>query len=435
VFAAGCAVFVPLGLWPVAASWVNPNFLVADDRSDEESISHCECNGDVSLVEYAVTMLVVVIVALHIHTAALGTLIMARFRFRLLVMALFLASLQSALATTMWYVNGVSGNDKNNCTSPQTACKTIVHAIALAGPGDSITVAPAIYHENLTINISLSIIGSGARSTIIDGGGIAGVVAIFGAANVIVSKVTIRNGFAIYGAGVFNEGELTINASAVVNNKAGNGTNGAGGGIYNSGTLRLNASTVNGNSVIGRNAYGGGIFSSSNVATVSLNNSTISGNSSAGTGGGIESYCCLATINNSTIVGNNASGSGGGGIYIVNTGRIQNSILANNGPAGNCYGSVVSDGYNLSSDDTCHFSGSGDLNNVEPELGSLRNNGGPTNTMAELLGSPTVDGGNPNGCTDDKGRPLTRDQRGEPRPGKYKKDKRCDMGACERQTD
>jgi hypothetical protein len=55
---------------------------------------------------------------------------------------------------------------------PTTACKTIKHAISLASSGDTIMVAAATYTENLTIGISLKVIGSGARTTIVDGGGV-----------------------------------------------------------------------------------------------------------------------------------------------------------------------------------------------------------------------------------------------------------------------
>ena len=46
----------------------------------------------------------------------------------LLLLAVTLCS--AALANTTWYVDGVHGNDNNNCKSPQTACKTIGHAIS-----------------------------------------------------------------------------------------------------------------------------------------------------------------------------------------------------------------------------------------------------------------------------------------------------------------
>ena len=50
-----------------------------------------------------------------------------------------------------------------------------------------------------------------------------------------------------------------------------------------------------------------------------------------------------------------------------------------------------------------------------------------------LLGSPAIDAGNPNGCTDGNGNLLKTDQRGYPRPDKQSG--RCDIGAFERQKD
>jgi hypothetical protein len=95
---------------------------------------------------------------------------------------------------------------------------------------------------------------------------------------------------------------------------------------------------------------------------------------------------------------------------------------------------MTSKGYNLSSDSTCNFSGAGDLNNTNPMLGPLQNNGGPTATMALLSGSPAIDAGNPTGCTDGQGHLLKTDQRGRPRPD-TEDISGCDMGAYERQSD
>ena len=78
---------------------------------------------------------------------------------------LLLALAQFASATT-WYVNGVTGNDTNNCLSPTSACKTIGHAISLASSGDSIMVAAATDSENPTISKSLKIISSRISTTI-----------------------------------------------------------------------------------------------------------------------------------------------------------------------------------------------------------------------------------------------------------------------------
>ena len=114
-------------------------------------------------------------------------------------------------------------------------------------------------------------------------------------------------------------------------------------------------------------------------------------------------------------------------------GGFQNSIVANNSGQ-NCSNPVTSDGYNLSSDGTCNFNAVGDLNNHAPLLGPLQNNGGPTDTMALLLGSPAIDAGNPAGCKDAQGNLLLTDQRGMPRPDKEDANG-CDMGAYESQGD
>ena len=76
----------------------------------------------------------------------------------------------------------------------------------------------------------------------------------------------------------------------------------------------------------------------------------------------------------------------------------------------------------------------GDLNNHDPLLGPLQNNGVPTQTMALLHGSPAIDGGNPAACTDGLGNLLKTDQRGMPRPDQEDTDG-CDMGAFENQSD
>ena len=94
------------------------------------------------------------------------------------LLVLFLTLTSTVLASNTWYVDGVNGNDANDCQTAMTACKTIGHAISLASSGDSIIVAAATYTEHLTIGFSLNVIGSGASTTIIDGGGVNGVVEI-----------------------------------------------------------------------------------------------------------------------------------------------------------------------------------------------------------------------------------------------------------------
>lgn len=352
---------------------------------------------------------------------------------------LLLALAQFASATT-WYVNGVTGNDSNNCKSATTACKTIGHAISLASSGDGIKVAAARYKENLTIDKSLNVVGAHASTTIIDGGNIGTVVTISSAdVQVTLAGVTIQNGNAnssgATGGGISNGGILTIKDSTITGNSAV-----SGGGIYNSGKMAISNSTISRNSAFtGGNAYGGGIES---VGTLTISNSTVSGNTASSDGmagvcgGGIESVGTLM-ISSSTISGNFVSSAYGGAYTggICATATLQNSIVANN-LDGNCspYNTITSEGYNLSSDGFCNLSGPGDLNNTDPKLGHLQNNGGPTQTQALLSGSPAIDAGNPSGCTDGSGHLLKTDQRGKPRPDKEDTGG-CDMGAFEQQSD
>jgi len=70
-------------------------------------------------------------------------------------------------------------------------------------------VATATYSENLTIAVSLNVIGAGATTTIIDGGAVGTVVTISDAsATVTLSKLTIQNGSAQYGGGINDRGEI-----------------------------------------------------------------------------------------------------------------------------------------------------------------------------------------------------------------------------------
>jgi hypothetical protein len=200
--------------------------------------------------------------------------------------------------------------------------------------------------------------------------------------------------------------------------------------------LTITNSTLSGNTAYGYfGGGGGGIYNS--AGNVTITNTTLSGNSAhAPGGGGIYNSAGSVTINSATLSGNTAAGYKGGGIFVAKGARVtlQNSIVANSSTAGNCYGTLTSQGYNLSSDNTCNFHNSGDRNNIAPRLGPLQNNGGPTLTQALLSASPAIDAGNPSGCTDGKGHRLTTDQRGLPRFDK--EDTRgCDMGAYERQTD
>jgi len=197
--------------------------------------------------------------------------------------AVLVALTSTAIASTTWYVNGASGSNSNACTSLTAACKTVGQAISLAASGDSIRVAAATYPEHLTISISLNVLGSGAKTTILEGGSAGTVVTISTAAHVTPSGVTITNGNWLVGAGITNKGVLTLPRSAVSGNRvnlACQNCAALGGGIANAAgaILTIGNSTVSGNHVSlsgcthSCSARGGGIY---NVGTLVLYNRTI----------------------------------------------------------------------------------------------------------------------------------------------------------------
>jgi hypothetical protein len=210
------------------------------------------------------------------------------------------------------------------------------------------------------------------------------------------------------GAGIMS-GPLfkTVAYATIINTTiSGNSAPGFGGGIEGGywGVTIIN-STISGNSA-GDSAGGvSGTF-------VGIMNSTISGNSAGKIGGGIATSG--AELTNSTISGNSAASAGG--IYYAQgqyptTSEISNTIF-NAGALGenivNNGATVISHGYNLSSDDGGGvLNGPGDQINTDPLLGPLEDNGGPTLTHLPLTGSPAIDAGHPSFT-----RPPYHDQRG-----------------------
>ncbi len=292
------------------------------------------------------------------------------------------------------------------------------------------------------ITQSVTLTGAGAGTTIIDGGGLHRPFHIIGAITIHITGVTIQHGFASdlsgygggifvngaagttvtvadsaildnsgFGSGIFNEGggALIVRGTTVSGNRSG------GSGIYNNGgTLTVTDSTLTGNE-----GEGGGI--TNQYGTVTITNTTITGNDGYW-GGGIRNDSGTLTVTSTTISGNTVTGPGSGGIgNSYGTVTVSNSIVANHAAGNDCFnfeGAFVSSGHNIESGTSCGFTGTGDLQNTNPLLDALADNGGPTQTMALLSGSPAQDSG---ACLQGT------DQRGIVRP----QGTRCDIGAYE----
>jgi Right handed beta helix region len=102
-----------------------------------------------------------------------------------------------------------------SCVNPggRGGCfSTIAAAVAATSPGGTITVAPGTYKETVVIGKSLSLIGAGSHSTIIDATGLPNGVFIDGLHNPGLSDVVV-SGFTLENANF--EGALIVNASDI----------------------------------------------------------------------------------------------------------------------------------------------------------------------------------------------------------------------------
>jgi hypothetical protein len=236
--------------------------------------------------------------------------------------------------------------------------------------------------------------------------------------NSVISNNEIQYHFSwvARGGGIANFGTATIAYSTISGNQADPYASDAygadGGGIYNAGKVVVDSALISMNIASGDLfSYGGGIYAAGG-GNVTVVNSTIADNiavtSSTGEngaearGGGI-SCSGVMIITNSTIAENQSISLSslkkayGGGISAGGSLTVHNTIVSGNyattdGP--DLWGALAHSGYNLFGDSA---GGSGydptDLLNFDPVLGPLADNGGPTQTIALLPGSPAIDAG------------------------------------------
>jgi hypothetical protein len=287
---------------------------------------------------------------------------------------------------------------------------------ASGGAIDDANMSPG----NHTLTITASTLNNNAATTA--GGAVAGMAAA--ALELDISSSTMNfNGAGTNGGAIFTDALTgTMSGSVLSGNKASKN----GGGIdvtLDTTTNKTSSNLTLVNDTLGSNnagVDGGGVYAS-NVAVATGTSATV-------------------TLLNDTLNGN-AAVTGGSGVFVDNAaGNASKVALANTIVAGAPGGSaanfgvgppgsiLVSQGHNLSDDGSGipFLIAPGDLNNVNPKLGPLQLNGGPTTTFALLPGSPAIDSGS------DVLAPSV-DQRGVPRPldGGSGLGKHADIGAFE----
>ncbi len=291
--------------------------------------------------------------------------------------------------------------------------------------------SPIALAGGLSISNDVAIVGPGDKVLAVAGNSGGSVFQFVSNATVTISGLTITGGFnGVQGGGMLQEsGSLTLLGCTIASNVA----SGYGAGIYAAGSLTVsNCSFINNSAEIS----GGGIYQPSGDLT--LDSSLFSQNSTGFAGGGGVYYAgSQGLIRNCTFTGNHASSgsglfnagstgignctfsgnTGGSGIQDSTTAFIRNTIVAGNASGGagsDCAGAFTSLSYNFIGikDGSTGFTATGDqtgsiTNPINPQLGPLQDNGGPTMTMALIQGSP---------CIDQGGSGFGPDQRGMARP-------------------
>ncbi len=217
-------------------------------------------------------------------------------------------------------------------------------------------------------------------------------------------------GLTISGGGASRVFQIDSSVTATITGLSitGGSTAGFGGGILNYGALTVTDSTLTANKA----AYGGAILTSG--GSLSLANCTIAGNTASISGGGIDARNNITVIS-CTFTDNLASSGGGGAIDNTDLGEytitIGDSILSGDSCS---YGPEVANavhslGHNLVSEtDNSSGWGSTDLTGTSSQplaalLGTLGDDGGPTETISLFPGSPAIGAGAPmSGITTDE---------------------------------
>ncbi|MDA8018414.1 MAG: hypothetical protein MPN21_13315 [Thermoanaerobaculia bacterium] len=323
----------------------------------------------------------------------------------------------------------------------------IATAVDAASFGDQIVIAvewPQVHTEQaIVIEKNLTIRGLGRDTTVVQAAPTVDdatdrILFVRQGASVFLEDLTLRHGNSSSGGGVSAQGEpgfttdLTVRRVRFQDNRA----SGLGGGLVanfhsvvtiTDSVFDSNEATIGGGlcaaggdlnmrqSLVRNNTaeQGGGVCHGN--GDLVLWNATLTENTATIESGGLHVLSGIPFLRHVTIVGNSAPTIGG---LTFLAASVSNTVIADN-PGGDCSREITGAGpRNWDSDGSCGPSvvGTGD-----PELEPLRDNGGPTMTLAPQEESPLLDAAQQSDCNSIDQRSLDRDLGGD-----------CDIGAYER---
>jgi hypothetical protein len=270
--------------------------------------------------------------------------------------------------------------------------------------------------QELVASSDMTILGPSAALLSLSGNHLVRVLRVdSGVVNVTGITFTRGNSGALPGGALrINGGEVTLLECQVTDSRASDGA-----GILNDGSLTLERVLFSGNSTTAANEPNvGGAISSGGVLFVG--NSTFSANSaqaSTRAAGAVLIYGGTASINNSTITNNSATNAStriGGILQFAGTLTLRSSIVASNVSNATIpdIGGAMTASFNLIGNAGTATGLTGNSNQsgtgaspLNPLLGPLANNGGRSLTHVLSAGSPALDAGS-------NVLARTRDQRG-----------------------
>ncbi|HEY1522806.1 MAG TPA: Ig-like domain repeat protein [Solirubrobacteraceae bacterium] len=398
-----------------------------------------------------------------------------------------LAIAAEGASAAVYSVNTLADNPaaSSECSGAPSDC-SLRQALDKATPGDIITfgvtgtIMLSAPNGPLVVSSDVTIDGPGSRRLAVDGGGSIQILSALPPTALSISGLTFQNGQATstgssvaQGGAISYQGAgtLTLTDDAFVNDSAqGSSTGNLGGAVAtdSNATLSVNASsfTRDSASTDADNSFasGGAIYASGplNIDGSTFADNTVTLPSGEAEGGAVAGG---VTIDNSTFTGNEATDSGGqccgeGGALFAGGGTLtddtfEGNVASTSGAAISgargliAYGTIISrnsltfgvaaecDGGFANAASTTSYNLEGPTGHscfqgptVDPMLGPLADNGGPTQTEAITPSSAAYGGVPTSACREAPF--LQVDQRGRPRPGSGKRN--CDIGAYEYQV-
>ncbi len=255
-------------------------------------------------------------------------------------------------------------------------------------------------NDNMINYTPASAPGAAGTGGAAQGGGL--VVLGTGTATVLDTTFSLDTATGGTGGQGANDDEASDPIKGVGGGGGGTGEGGAVGADGNS--VTITNTTLSGDTAEGGSGGTGGKLPNATPAAVGAQ-----GGANVGEGGGLLLFAGTATVSDSTFNNVYASANWGGGIAILaGTATVNNTILGTStgGDIIVATGGTLAGGYNLFADTTYATTALTNTVYGTPQLGALANNGGPTQTIALLAGSPAIAAGSvaliPSGVTTDQ---------------------------------